>query len=52
MYLPEPSIFCEKLKHIFFSRFQQSPHEMKGPIASFFTASYQTGILNAHSLQK
>lgn len=25
---------------------------MKGPIASFFTASYQTGILYAHSLQK
>lgn len=24
---------------------------MKGPIASFFTASYQAGILDAHSLQ-
>lgn len=51
-YLLELSIFCQNVKHIFFRWFQESPHEMKGPVASFLAASYQTGILNAHSLQK
>lgn len=52
LYSLKTSIFLQDLKHIFFRWFQQSLCEMKGPVASFSTAPYKTGVLNAHSLQK